>query len=452
MAARPELAARQIAEVAEAAPVVAGGVLAPARDGEILPAAVAAAGVRDHDVVAAVRQQLHFRDRRVRRREHAHRHRRQARGRARVEATGVLQIERARPRNALLQEQHRRLEARVGLKSLLHRAIEQQMGERQQDHALVMRHERADHRARLAARQARGGVVDRLVEAELAFDARGGEPLQVQARRLGRHHQRERRGVGRNDEVLGQPALQPEAGHAERAVLVVEGGVDRVVARLGHAPGNAAVAAVGDLPVDRRAARALEQRVLVRRHHQQRHQVLEHRAAPRQQRRLAAGVRQQAAEREPALLRQLPCAIATKVVSARLRGEQIVAARVAPLLGHVVADGEKLARLVDQKPVLHAGQLAAFPRQALERGDPLPRAPARFVVQAGQLAQGRYGAVVGQAKMGQLVESRLALPRRAPAAHGFAVISAARAASRSRMAKRRKRGGGRRFACCLTSA
>ena len=143
---------------------------------------------------------------------------------------------------------------------------------------------------RLAARGRREArVVDRLVEAELSREAGGGEPLQVRARRLGRHHQRERRGVGRDHQVLGQPALEPEAGHAEGAVLVVEGGVDRVVARLGHAPGHAALAAVGDLPVHRRAAGALEQRVLVRRHHQERHQVLEHRAAPRQQRRLAAG-------------------------------------------------------------------------------------------------------------------------------------------------------------------
>ena len=54
-------AAAQLAEITEAAPVVAGAILAPARHGEILPAAVAAARVGHHHMVAAVRQQLDFR-------------------------------------------------------------------------------------------------------------------------------------------------------------------------------------------------------------------------------------------------------------------------------------------------------------------------------------------------------------------------------------------------------
>ena len=45
--------------------------------------------------------------------------------------------------------------------------------------------------------------------------------------------------------------------------------------------------------------------ILVGRHHQQRHQVFEHRAAPCQQNRLAARGREQTAQREPAFLRQL---------------------------------------------------------------------------------------------------------------------------------------------------
>ena len=93
----------------------------------------------------------------------------------------------------------------------------------------------------LAARQARRRVVDRLVEAEPAREARGGEPLQVRARRLGRDHQRERRGVGRDHQVLRQAALQAEARHAEGAVLVVEARVDGVVAGLRDAPGHAAL-------------------------------------------------------------------------------------------------------------------------------------------------------------------------------------------------------------------
>ena len=69
----PERAGRHVPEVAERPPVVRGRVLAPAGDGEVLPSAVAAARVGDHDVVPAVRQQLHVRRRRVGPAERAHR-------------------------------------------------------------------------------------------------------------------------------------------------------------------------------------------------------------------------------------------------------------------------------------------------------------------------------------------------------------------------------------------
>ena len=75
--------------------------------------------------------------------EHAHRHLRLAGG-AHIEAPRALEIQRAGPRDALLQQQRARLEAGVGLEPLLHRAIEQQVGERQQHHALVVRHEGAN--------------------------------------------------------------------------------------------------------------------------------------------------------------------------------------------------------------------------------------------------------------------------------------------------------------------
>src|SRR3972149_3525128 len=68
---RPELSAVHVAEVTERAPAVAGNVFAPARDRDVLPAAVTAAGVREHPVVSAVRQQLPFRNRRVRAVENA---------------------------------------------------------------------------------------------------------------------------------------------------------------------------------------------------------------------------------------------------------------------------------------------------------------------------------------------------------------------------------------------
>ena len=148
MRGRPEVAAGRVADVAERPPVVAGAVFAPAGDGEVLPAAAPAARVRDHDVVAAVRQQLHFRYRRVGAGENAHGRFRAARNRAYRGQLGGMRIERCGLRDALLQQQQGRLEQRVRFEALLHRTLEQQMGEREQDHALVMRHERTHDGAR----------------------------------------------------------------------------------------------------------------------------------------------------------------------------------------------------------------------------------------------------------------------------------------------------------------
>ena len=118
----------------------------------------------------------------------------------------------------------------------------------------------------------------------------------------------------------------------------------RVVAGLGNSPGNAALPAVLDLPADDGVIGAVEQRVLVVRHHQQRHQVLEHRAAPAQQRRHAARTGQQAAQREPMLLAEIALGDDDEAGQPRFGGQQIVVARIEPPLADVVANGEQIAR------------------------------------------------------------------------------------------------------------
>ena len=162
---RPELPARHVAEVAERAPVVAGGVFTPARDRDVLPAAVAAARIRDHHVVSAVRQQLHFRygvSGVLKTRTGVSGRRRSSwmlgeLGGVRVEGRGLG--------NPLLEQQRGRLEQRIRLESLLHRTVQEQIGQGEEAHALVMGHERPDDGARLPAGQTGRGVVDGFIEA-----------------------------------------------------------------------------------------------------------------------------------------------------------------------------------------------------------------------------------------------------------------------------------------------
>ena len=301
-----------------------------------------------------------------------------------------------------MQQRQRGLEQRVGGEAPLERVVEQQVGQRQQRHALVVRHVRPDDRLRLAARHARGRVVDGLVQPEVTERALDGEPLQVVAGGLRLDHQRERGSVGRDHQLVAEPALQAKPRHAERAVLVVPIGVDHVVAGLGHAPGHAALVAVFDLSPHRGAVRSLEQRVRVRRHDQLRHQVLEHRPAPRDEDRLAASECQHASERKPGVLRQPSLRDREEAAEPRLRGEEVVETRVTAAVADVVADREQPTVLVVEEVEVERRQLRRLARELLDGGD--------FLV--GEAAAGRdrvpqrqqpAAAVVGEARPGERV-------------------------------------------------
>ncbi len=278
---------------------------------------------------------------------------------------GGVRIERRGLGDPLLEQQHGRLEQGIRLESLLHRAVQEQMGQRQETHALVMGHEGPNHGARLSARQTRRSVVDRFVEAIPGFKAFSGESLEVQTRLLGRHHQRQRRGIGRNHQVLGEPAFEPQAGHAKGAVLVVEMHIDGIVTAFRNAPRHRAFFPILDLPGHSRLAGLVEQRVFVRRHHQERHQVFEHRTAPREEDRFSTGGREQTSQGEPALLRQLSLRNRDETGKPRFRSQEIVVAGVPPVFADIVADRQQMTRLVEQEIIFHLGKVRRIAGQAL---------------------------------------------------------------------------------------
>ena len=363
---RPERAGAGVADVAKRTPVVAGGVFAPARDGAILPAAVAATGIGDHHVIAAVRQQLHFRYRRVGAAQHPHWHFRAAGGGAHVGRVGGMKAKRCGVWNPFLQQESGGLKLGISLETLLHRAAPQQIAEREQAHGLMMRHERSHHGAALAALQAGRRVVNCLIHSVFSEHALIGQALQILASRFRHHHQRERGGVRRDHQIFCQPPFQSKTRHAKRPVLVVEAGVHRVVTRLRHAPGHATLIAIGDLAFHGGVAGLIEQGVVVVRHHQHRHQILEHRAAPGKQNGIAIRCREQAPEREPALLRHLPLRNGDKTGQPRFRGEQVVVAGIAPVLIDVEADHHEVTGIVIQEAVVRRGQFTRLPRQIID--------------------------------------------------------------------------------------
>ena len=246
-------------------------------------------------------------------------------------------------RRALLQQQLGRLDHRLGVEARAHDAVEQRVGDGDHRHALVMGHVGAHDRLRLTLGQARRREVERLVEAVAAAPADLGQRREVG--RGGRRidHGGERRRIGRDDGVLAQAALEAEAGHAEVGILIGEFLVARVVGQLGDAPRQAEAARIVDLPLHDQVVGLLEQAAERRAHDQRRHEVLEHRARPRDQGRAASDRRHLAAQPEPVAGRDLALGDRHETGEPGLRGEQVVATGIEPVLGDEIADRQQPA-------------------------------------------------------------------------------------------------------------
>jgi len=167
-------------------------------------------------------------------------------------------------RRALLHQQLSRLDDRLRVETVLHRSVVQDIRDRDQRHALMMRHVGANDRDVLALRQPRRGVIERFVVAERSASTRRGEASEIHGGRGGIDHRRQRRGVRCYHHFVAEPAFESQSGHAEVRVLVSELEIADVVRRLGHPP-------LARLPQQAAGGRA---------HDQFRHQVLEHRAGP----------------------------------------------------------------------------------------------------------------------------------------------------------------------------
>ena len=269
----PDGARVDVAQVDELASGIARAVLAPPRHGAAAAEARSATPVRDDRDVAAVREDLRARVRRVRRAEAAWGAR--ERGRFGSGLLGRTRLDDGRlARDPLLQEELGRLDSRVRVEPVDHHVAQKDVGDGDERHPLVVRqvglHDDAgagSHGRRVAGlvRLARR-VVDGVVVSERPLGALARQASQV-PRGLGRLQERGQRGrVGSNDELVGQPSLQPEARDAELLVLVVAEPVDQIVGGLGDSPRHVPLATVPDLLPDGHAAALVEERPRIRSH------------------------------------------------------------------------------------------------------------------------------------------------------------------------------------------
>ncbi len=177
---RPEGLALNVSQEDVTTRVVACGVFPPACHPDVAPAAVAGTGAREHYGVAPIREQMRLRHGIV-----------WAQQTADLREPGVRErrgrIDLLCPRmncrhiawRALLQQQFRRLNAGLGMKSSAHLAIEKDVRNGHDGHALMMRHVRLHDGDLGTFRKPRAGVVERLIESVSAACADGGKALEI---------------------------------------------------------------------------------------------------------------------------------------------------------------------------------------------------------------------------------------------------------------------------------
>ena len=221
------------------------------------------------------------------------------------------------------------------------------------------------------------GVVDRVEESVVALEARSGQPSQVGRALRGIDHRGERRGVGRHHQLVAQPALQTEPRDAEGLVLIGVVSVDDVVRGLRDAPRHSARGGVLHLAAHDHPTRFVEQRVRIASHDEQRHQILEHRGAPRQQDRRAADTGDGSSQMEPVGFGDVALGDREKARQPRFGGQQVVVRRIAttrPLVvRETIADGEQLPLRVVEESEVHAIEQGDGPTGQMVEMQPLQR-------------------------------------------------------------------------------
>ncbi len=139
------------------------------------------------------------------------------------------------------------------MKPFAHPPVEQNVGDGNHGHALMMRHECANDRNPGSLRQSAASVIERLVEAVAATRAECNQSRKIEHGAFGIDHHGKGRRVRRDHDVFAQAPLQPQTRHAEVRILIGELQIARIVGGFRHAPGNAELNTVTNLPLDDQA-------------------------------------------------------------------------------------------------------------------------------------------------------------------------------------------------------
>ena len=333
-------AGARLPDVDEAAVRIAQGIVAPAADARLVPAAPSRPVGAQRNAVAPVAQQVRGLQRLGAWRHGTHmvvcfllvRMQRQVRWHG--EQGGQL------ARGALLQQRQQGLNACMRHTPALRHATQEHIGQRHDGHALVVGHVGADQREPLAMGLAFGREVQRLAKTIASARRQRGQPAEVVAGRARIHLGGQRRGIRGNHQLAQGRAAQGQAGRALRGVLVRQGVVAHGISAFGNAPGHVLAQALHLRHVFAQGGSpGLAQGTVVGLgDHQRRHEVLEHRARPRAQHRVVTVGKKRPPQGRPVLHGQVALGHGQQAGGARLGREQIVERGVQLLLIHPVTD------------------------------------------------------------------------------------------------------------------
>src|SRR5271156_4529278 len=167
------------------------------------------------------------------------------------------------------------------MKAIAHPSVEEDVGDSDYGHALMMRHECPNDGNPGSLGQTAASVIERLKKAVPTASADRNEPGKIERRAFRIDHHRKSRRVRRDHGVLAQAPLEPQARHAEVRILVGKLQVARVVGGFRNAPGKAEFSPVIDLSLDDQAIGLFQKTSRWRTHDERWHQVFEHRPRPR---------------------------------------------------------------------------------------------------------------------------------------------------------------------------
>ena len=274
---RPDGAAPYVPKKDIRSAIVSRSILSPSRDGDVAPPAVSGAGRRHHHGIAPVGKKLRRRRGLMNGKNFA-----PARGIRVAGARGRLDLRRPRPgrrdlaRNPLLQQQFRRPNDRLGMEALSHRAVKDRVGDRDDRHALMMRHEGADESEALAFRNPRGGEIHGLVKSIAAPRAHRRQSLEIRGRGRGINHGRQAGRIRRDDAIFAQSAFQSETRHAKIGILIGQFQIAGIVGGFGNPPRQPQFCPIFDLTAHDEPICLLEQTSRRRAHDERRHEIFEH--------------------------------------------------------------------------------------------------------------------------------------------------------------------------------